>query len=206
VLALGNRLQGSLQLNQFKVINQQSYGNGSITGAELDLSTNPLIGRSDVQNLAQGDPLSADFGLGMLDEVGLQLLVYVNTERCCAKEMALKPFQTCPEHRHMDGEENGVKYVGKEETFRVRRGTCYLYVDGEGDKNSIKAKIPPTPVTVFKEIVLNEGEQYTLMPNTNHWFQAGPEGAIVSEFSTKSRDEADVFTDERIKRIPEVEQ
>lgn len=148
----------------------------------------------------------ADFGLGMLDEVGLQLLVYVNTERCCAKEMVLKPFQTCPEHRHMDGEENGVKYVGKEETFRVRRGTCYLYVDGEGDKNSIKAKIPPTPVTVFKEVVLNEGDQYTLQPNTNHWFQAGPEGAIVSEFSTKSRDEADVFTDERIKRIPEVEQ
>lgn len=148
----------------------------------------------------------ADFGLGMLDEVGLQLLVYVNTERCCAKEMVLKPFQTCPEHKHMDGEENGVPYVGKEETFRVRRGTCYLYVDGDGDKDAIKAKIPPTPVTVFKEIILKEGEQYTLHPNTNHWFQAGSEGAIVSEFSTKSRDESDVFTDERIKRIPEVEQ
>lgn len=148
----------------------------------------------------------ADFGLGMLDEVGLQLLVYVNTERCCAKEMVLKPFQTCPEHRHMDGMENGVPYVGKEETFRVRRGTCYLYVDGDGDRDSVKAKIPPTPVTVFKEIVLAEGEQYTLQPNTNHWFQAGPEGAVISEFSTKSRDEADVFTDVRIKRIPEVEQ
>ncbi len=146
----------------------------------------------------------ADFGLGMLDEVGLQLLVYVNTERCCAKEMVLKPFQTCPEHRHMDGVEGGKPYVGKEETFRVRRGTCYLYVDGAGDKNAIKAKIPPSPVTVFREIILREGDQYTMRPNTNHWFQAGPEGAIVSEFSTKSRDEADVFTDERIKRIPEV--
>ena len=148
----------------------------------------------------------ADFGLGMLDDVGLQLLVYVNTERCCAKEMVLKPFQTCPEHKHMDGVENGVAYTGKEETFRVRRGTCYLYVDGEGRKEDVKAKIPPTPVTVFHEIVLNEGEQYTLYPNTNHWFQAGPDGAIVSEFSTKSRDEADVFTDVRIKRIPEVGQ
>lgn len=148
----------------------------------------------------------ADFGLGMLDDIGLQLLVYVNTERCCAKELVLKPFQTCPEHRHMDGEENGVAYVGKEETFRVRYGTCYLYVDGEGDKEKIKAKIPPSPVTVFKEIILNPGDQYTLQPNTNHWFQAGPEGAIVSEFSTKSRDEADVFTDGRIKRIPEIEQ
>lgn len=147
----------------------------------------------------------ADFGLGMLDEIGLQLLVYVNTERCCAKEMVLKPFQTCPEHRHMDGIEDGVPYVGKEETFRVRRGTCYLYVDGPGEKNAIQARLPPSSVTVFHEIVLREGDQYTMHPNTNHWFQAGPEGAIVSEFSTKSRDEADVFTDERIKRIPEVE-
>ena len=35
--------------------------------------------------------------------------------------------------------------------------------------------------------------------------QAGPEGAIVSEFSTTSRDESDVFTDLRIRRLPEVE-
>lgn len=147
----------------------------------------------------------ADFGLGMLDRIGLQLLVYVNTERCCAKEMVLKPFQTCPEHRHVDGVENGKPYAGKEETFRVRRGTCYLYVDGEGDPSKIAAKMPPSPVTAFHEIVLREGDQHTLRPNTNHWFQAGPEGAVVSEFSTKSRDESDVFTDARIKRIPEAE-
>lgn len=146
----------------------------------------------------------ADFGLGMIERVGLQLLTYVNTERCCAKEMALRPFQTCPEHRHVDGEENGTRYEGKEETFRVRRGTCLLYVDGKGDKAAIRAKLPPTPVTVFHEIVLNEGEQYTLRPDTRHWFQAGKEGAIVSEFSTRSRDESDVFEDERIRRIPEV--
>ena len=147
----------------------------------------------------------ADFGLNNLDQVGLQLLVYVNTEKCCAKEMVLKPFQTCPEHIHMDGEENGVKYSGKEETFRVRKGLCYLYVSGDGKKEDIHAKIPPTPVTVFHEIVLHEGEQYTLMPNTRHWFQAGKDGAIISEFSTKSRDESDVFEDQRIKRIPEIE-
>ena len=147
----------------------------------------------------------ADFGLGMVEKIGLQILTYVNTEKCCAKEMVLRPFQTCPEHIHMDGEENGVAYQGKEETFRVRRGTCYLYVDGEGDKANIKAKLPETSVTVFHEIVLNEGEQYTLYPNTRHWFQAGSKGAVISEFSTKSRDESDVFEDERIKRLPEVE-
>ena len=42
----------------------------------------------------------ADFGLGRLEEVGLQILVYVNTERVCAKELVLFPRQACPEHRH----------------------------------------------------------------------------------------------------------
>lgn len=147
----------------------------------------------------------ADFGLGIVEKVGLQLLTYVNTEKCCAKEMVLRPYQTCPEHTHCDGEENGVAYSGKEETFRCRKGKVYLYVSGEGSKDKIQAKIPETKVTVFHEIVLNEGEQYTMYPNTKHWFQAGADGAIISEFSTKSRDESDIFEDERISRIPEVE-
>lgn len=47
------------------------------------------------------------------------------------------------------------------------------------------------------------GEQFTIPPNTHHWFQAGEEGAIVSEFSSTSRDAFDIFTDPRIKRVPE---
>ena len=148
----------------------------------------------------------ADFGLGIVEKVGLQILTYVNTEKCCAKEMVLRPYQTCPEHTHCDGMENGTPYTGKEETFRCRKGEVYLYVSGEGGKENIRAKIPETKVTVFHEIVLKEGEQYTMHPNTKHWFQAGANGAIISEFSTKSRDESDVFEDERISRIPEVEQ
>ena len=42
------------------------------------------------------------------------------------------------------------------------------------------------------------------MPNTPHWFQAGDEGAVVSEFSTRSRDESDIFTDPQIQRAPQV--
>lgn len=149
----------------------------------------------------------SDFGLNDLEHVGLQLVVYVNTSKVCAKEMVLLPYQTCPEHIHVNGvDENNIPYEGKEETFRVRYGTCYLYVSGEGKKEDIKAKIPPTEVTVFKEVVLNEGEQYTLYPNTWHWFQAGEKGAVISEFSTRSRDESDLFRDKRIKRIPEVEE
>ncbi len=140
----------------------------------------------------------ADFGFNDIENVGLQLLVYVNTERVCAKEMVLAPFQTCPEHKHVPSYE----MAGKEETFRCRYGEVYLYVAGEGSADSIKAKIPPTDVTVFHEIVLKPGEQYTIMPETWHWFQAGPEGAVISEFSTKSTDETDVFTDKRIVRAP----
>ena len=59
--------------------------------------------------------------------------------------------------------------------------------------------------SVFHEIELNPGEQYTIPSDTLHWFQAGDEGAVVSEFSTRSTDEKDVFTDKEIQRITQIE-
>ena len=143
----------------------------------------------------------ADFGKGIVNEVGLQLVVYINTDRVCAKEMVLLPGQTCPEHMHVTT--NGCE--GKEETFRCRYGEVYLYVSGDVNAKTIKAKVPPTDITVFHEIVLKPGEQYTIMPETLHWFQAGPKGAVISEFSTRSTDETDVFTDETIVRATVIE-
>jgi len=108
----------------------------------------------------------ADFALGDWEQTGLTELVYINTDRYCAKELVLSGGQTCPEHLHppFDGT------PGKEETFRCRRGVVYLYVEG-------------------REILLRPGEQHTIPPATPHWFQAGPDGAVVSEFSSTSRDE-----------------
>ena len=143
----------------------------------------------------------ADFGLGKVDRVGLQLIVYVNTDRVCAKEMVLLPYQVCPEHRHVPT--NGRQ--GKEETFRCRYGKVYLYTDGQGDKYKIGVPLPETDVTVFHETVLTPGQQFTIMPGTLHWFAAGEEGAVISEFSTHSTDETDFFTDPAIVRIPELE-
>jgi D-lyxose ketol-isomerase len=144
----------------------------------------------------------ADFGLDELDQTGLELVVYVNTERVCAKELVLFPRQTCPEHFHppVAGE------PGKEETFRCRWGEVYLYVPGEATPNP-KGRLPKGrehTYSVWHEIILRPGEQSTLNPNTPHWFQAGDEGAVVSEFSTRSRDESDIFTDPQIQRAPQV--
>jgi D-lyxose ketol-isomerase len=141
---------------------------------------------------------TADFGLGEPEITGLQLIVYLNTDRCCAKELILLPKQTCPQHKHpaVKGER------GKEETFRCRWGRVYLYVEGKSAAK-IKCEAPKDSVkyyTVRHQIVLNPGQQYTLAPDTWHWFQAGPNGAVVSEFSTKSRDESDIFLDPRIQR------
>lgn len=143
----------------------------------------------------------ADMGLGEVEKIGLQLTVYINTERVCAKEMALLPHQTCPEHRHVPT--NGKP--GKEETFRCRYGEVYLYVEGEGKPDGIKAALPNEYFTVFNEIILHPGEQYTIYPETKHWFQAGDSGAVISEFSTHSTDETDIFTDPNIVRIPQTE-
>ncbi|MDO8685405.1 MAG: D-lyxose/D-mannose family sugar isomerase [Clostridiales bacterium] len=144
----------------------------------------------------------ADFGLGELECTGLEIVTYVNTARCCAKELVLFPGQACPEHRHppVEGE------PGKEETFRCRWGTVYLYVSGKPtqDRKYNPPKNDHGAYTVFHEVVLNPGQQYTLSPNTLHWFQAGAKGAVISEFSTRSRDEADIFSDIDIARIPVV--
>ena len=139
-----------------------------------------------------------DFEFDDLDNVGLEILVYVNTEKICAKELVLFPRQSCVEHCHPTIGDA----PGKEETFRCRWGKVFLYVPGEPTPN-IGATIPENMkdhITVFHEIELNPGEQYTLFPDTLHWFQAGPEGAVISEFSTTNTDNIDKFTDPRIKR------
>lgn len=144
----------------------------------------------------------ADLGLGEFEQTGVALVVYVNTQRVCAKELILLPGQTCPQHFHppVAGQ------PGKEETFRCRWGEVYLYVEGEPTPNPVAH--PPAhrqnAYTVWHQIILRPGDQYTLYPETWHWFQGGPEGAVVSEFSTRSTDENDQFTDSEIRRIPEI--
>ena len=66
-----------------------------------------------------------DFGLGRLEEIGLQLVVYVNTERVCAKELVLLPGQMCPKHRHPSVD--GSPGMGEHGLHRALRGGLDRY-------------------------------------------------------------------------------
>lgn len=143
-----------------------------------------------------------DFGLNDFERIGLTIHTYVNTNRCCAKELIMLPNQLCPEHKHPSI--GGIE--GKEETFRCRFGKISIFIDGERTTNpSVDFPKEEKNFTVFNEIVLNPGDQLTLAPNSKHWFKAHNDGAVISEFSTNSNDDTDVFTDTSINRASMVQ-
>src|SRR5260370_21273318 len=106
-----------------------------------------------------------DFGLSELERTGLQLVIYINNDRYCAKELVMIPRQTCAQHRHPPLSETN---PGKHETFRCRRGKVWLYVEGEPTQaihaHILKSSEPYHPG--FHEFGLHPGDQYTLSPNT----------------------------------------
>ncbi len=141
-----------------------------------------------------------DFGLNDIATIGLEIVVYENNDRYCAKELVMFPRQICPEHRHPP---ITPRNNGKKETFRVRRGKVFLYTEGAPTPRP-RARIPEKYrryMTVWHELILKPGEQYTIPADTLHWFQAGDEGAIISEFSSTSDDASDLFTDPAIQRL-----
>jgi D-lyxose ketol-isomerase len=102
----------------------------------------------------------ADVGLGELEQAGLQLLTYINTDRYCAKELVLFPCQTCPQHPPVGSD------PGKMETFRCRWGMVWLYVEGP-PRSEPQARVPSSSAayySVFHEIMLQPSEQYIILP------------------------------------------
>ena len=142
----------------------------------------------------------ADVGLGELVTTGLQILTFVSTQWIGAKLLILRPYQFFPQHRHPPSSTED--YPGKEEIFRGLWGEAYLYVPGE--PTSVPRAKPPLHrrayCTVWHEVILRPGDQYHCPPDTWHWFQAGPEGAVVWSFSSKVTDAADIFLDPEVTR------
>lgn len=141
-----------------------------------------------------------DCGLGDLSATGLQILTLLSTPWVGARLLILRPHQFFPQHRHPPSASDG--YPGKEETFRGQCGELYLYVPGAPCASPMGR--PPVArrayCTVWHEVVLRPGDQYTCPPNTWHWFQAGPEGCIVWSFSSRVTDAQDQFADPAVVR------
>jgi D-lyxose ketol-isomerase len=131
-----------------------------------------------------------------------QYLRLVSTREIGVKALVAFPGQTFAQHKHPPLGD----YRGKEETFRCQWGELYLYTAGEPTANP-KAEPPAHrkhTYTVWHETVLRAGDQITSPPNTYHWFQAGPEGAVVWSFSSRATDVQDVFTDPEVRRVTEI--
>ena len=139
-----------------------------------------------------------DFGLSELEQSGAQIVTLVDTDKIAAKLLIMLPYQTEPEHTHPRIDD----YAGKEETVRCEWGELYLYGPGEPTPNP-KGRPPEHrkhTYTVWHEYILRPGDQVTFPPNTPHWFQGGPGGAVFWSFSTKVTDKEDKFTDPQIQR------
>ena len=175
------------------MITNTEYRNAQNAGAELIRKTGIAVSDDELARIEV-----ADFGLAQLETFGAQILTLVNTDKVSAKLIAMRPYQAMPEHWHPQVGE----YAGKEETIRCEWGVLYLYGPGEAS-TAPKARLPETSRKVFThwhEHLLGKADQVTFPPNTPHWFQAGPEGAVVWSFSTKAIDVQDCFTDPEIKR------
>src|SRR5258706_344248 len=106
-----------------------------------------------------------DFGLSELERTGLQLVIYINNDRYCAKELVMIPRQTCAQHRHPPLSETN---PGKQETFRCRWGKVWLYVEGEAG-HDIHAPVPDgsgTYYTDFHQIEMHLFDQDTIPPHS----------------------------------------
>lgn len=143
-----------------------------------------------------------DLGLGELAETGLQILALVDTACIGVKVLVLFPNQTFAEHKHPPLGD----YPGKEETFRCQWGELYLYMPGEPtlDPRATAPAHRAHTYTVWHETILTPGEQRTCAPNTFHWFQAGPQGAVVWSFSSRATDVQDIFTDPGVRRVTRI--
>ena len=124
-----------------------------------------------------------DFGLGDFENVGMGGIFWVNNaeQRYFAHAIYLLPGQMIPEHAHV-----ATTYPAKHESWMVEKGWAYNFSE-VGDETPNAPAIPAThgPIKSKNFVVQKVGEVLPLKALTTfHFLMAGPEGAIVSEWST----------------------
>jgi D-lyxose ketol-isomerase len=175
------------------MITRAEYQSARKRAAEMFREAGILARRDELEGIE-----IVDLGLGELEQTGLQILTLVSTQEIGVKVLALFPHQIFAQHKHPPLG----NYPGKEETFRCEWGELYLYMPGEPTPKP-KARPPEHrrhTYTVWGETVMHPGDQVTSPPNTFHWFQAGPRGAVVWSFSSRPTDVQDVFIDPDVQR------
>ncbi len=142
----------------------------------------------------------SDFGLGRFTEAGLGAIVWCGDEKYkySGLDAYLLPGQIIPEHWHVRVRD----IPEKMESWLVRHGEIYTYAEGDPTPN-MKAKLADADaanITVKHERILCVAEIAGIShPLEKHWMQAGPQGAIFTEFCTFHSGEAVKFTDQKIK-------
>lgn len=175
------------------MITREEYENARRRATELIVRAGVLARTDELERIEV-----VDLGLGELERTGLQILTMVNTGEVGVKVLTLLPHQAFAQHKHPPLGD----YPGKEETFRCQWGELYLYTPGEptSDPKAHPPEHRKHTYTVWHETILHPGDQLTSPPNTFHWFQAGPDGAVVWSFSSRSTDVQDAFTDPDVSR------
>ena len=133
-----------------------------------------------------------DMGLGNIRKEGLVFVDILRSARLRVTVLVLLPNQTLPQHTHPPYAQE----IGKEETLRVLYGQTRVYAPGP--ENTPEILIPAGKeayYTARHEILLNKGEQYTIDPNIEHWFQGGPNGSVNLTFQNRVDETKNVFDD-----------
>ncbi|MCK4628895.1 MAG: hypothetical protein KAT56_07815 [Sedimentisphaerales bacterium] len=133
-----------------------------------------------------------DFGLGNFRKEGFAFIDILRSAKLRITLLILLPGQTLPQHLHPPYDNE----TGKEETLRVIYGHTRVYVAGS-DKNE-GVKVPAGKeayYTVFEEVGLEPGGQYSIKPGIEHWLQGGQDGSVNICFQNRVDEAKNVFLD-----------
>ncbi len=132
-----------------------------------------------------------DFGLGNLRKEGFAFIDILRSPRLRITILILLPNQTLPQHVHPAYETES----GKEETIRVLYGRTKVYTTGTETAGPAIPEGKESYYTAKNEIALSPGQQYSVQPGAEHWFQGGPEGSVNICFQNRVDETQNIFSD-----------
>ncbi len=145
------------------------------------------IGEAELKTLQTND-----FGLNNFEHEGFVFTDLLRTPFVRMTLMVFLPGQTLPQHKHPPHEDS----PGKEESVRTLWGQFKVYVEGDSHRQDLVFPESKEPYyTARKETVLEVNEQFSVPPDTAHWFQAGPEGAVVLAVQNRVNEDYNQFYD-----------